>query len=67
MGNMVVLILMNTHKIEPVILLCTWLEEFDFSICKCSEKTLIPDIAHAIESELRVALLQQNRLDLNIV
>ena len=38
---------MDTYKIEPISFLCTWLEEFDLSICEGPIKTLIPHIADA--------------------
>lgn len=62
-----ILILMDAHQIEPILLLCAWLEEFDLAIAKCPEQTLIPYIAHAVQSELGLSFLQQDRLDHNIV
>lgn len=61
------LILMDTHKIEPVLLLCAWLEKFDFLISEGSEQPFVPDVAHTIQSKFSVSFLHQNRLDLDIV
>jgi len=39
---------MNTHEIEPVLLLGTWLIELDLSIPESSKQAFIPYITHAI-------------------
>lgn len=52
------LILMYAHDIKPVLLLCAWLKEFDFTVAERPEKTFISDIAHTIQSQLCLAFLQ---------
>lgn len=32
-----ILVLMNTHEVEPILLLHSWSEELDFLISKCPE------------------------------
>jgi len=62
---------MHAHQIEPVTFLYTWkitrLEELHVSITEGSEEAFISDIAHAIECKLSTPLLQQYRLDLDLV
>lgn len=61
------LILMNAHQIEPVLLLCTRLKKLDLSVSKGSKQAFISNIAHTIQGKLRLALLQQDWLDDNII
>lgn len=42
------LVLMYAHEIEPILFLSSWLKEFDLSVTECPEKTLIPNVTHAI-------------------
>ena len=58
---------MYAHEIEPVLFLSPWLVEFDLPITKSSEKTLIPDVAHAIEGQLCISFLYKHRLYLDII
>lgn len=51
------LILMYAHQIEPIQLLHTRLKEFDTTIAERPVQPLIPNIAHTIQSELRLPLL----------
>ena len=52
------LVLMDTHEVEPVVLLPAGLEEFDFVVTKCPEQSLISNIAHTIQSKFGLAFLQ---------
>ena len=61
------LILVNTHEIEPIMFLCAWLVELGISILEGPVEPFIPHIAHAIKGQLGVSFLQQYRLDLNLV
>ncbi len=58
---------MDTDQIEPVLLLCTWLKELDFSSFEGLVQPLIPHVAYTIESKLRVSLLQKYGLDLKVI
>lgn len=46
------LVLVNTHQVEPVRLLLTRLEELHFAIAECSKKPFISDITQSIQSQL---------------
>lgn len=61
------LILVYAHEVEPVVFLCCRLEELDLAVTECPEKSFIPDIAHAVQGQLRVSFLQQYWLDLDVV
>lgn len=58
---------MDAHQVEPVLLLHARPEELDFAITKRAKQSFVPHIAHAVQRELRATLLQQHRLDENIV
>lgn len=62
-----ILVLMNAHQIEPILLLCARLKKLDLSISKSSKQALISNIAHAVQGEFRLSLLQQDWLDDNVV
>ena len=64
---MYLLVLVYTHEIEPIVLLHTWLKEFDLAISKSPKQSLIPDITHAVQSKLCISFLEQNRLYLYVV
>ena len=51
------LVLMDTDEIEPILFLCTWLKELDLSIFEGVVEPLVPHIAYAIQSQLRVPFL----------
>ena len=61
------LILMYTHKVEPIALLRAGLEEFDLAISESSKETLVTNVAHTIQSEFGAALLKKYRLDSNLI
>lgn len=61
------LILMNTHKIEPITLLCTRLEELDLAVSESPEKAFITNVAHTIQSKLGATFLKKYRLDSDFV
>ena len=44
-----ILILVDAHEVEPVLLLCSRLIELDLAISKCPEQAFISNIAHAIQ------------------
>ena len=48
LGRQDLLILMDTDKIEPILFLCAWLEEFDISSFKGSMEPLISHVTQAI-------------------
>jgi len=58
---------MNAHKVEPVLLLSAWPEKLYFPISEGSIQPLVPHVAHAIQCKLSLSLLQQHRLDLNVI
>ena len=58
---------MDAHQVEPILLLGPWLVELDFLIPKRSKEPLVSDVAHAVEGKLRLPLLDQHRLHLNVV
>lgn len=58
---------MNAHEIEPVLLLCAGPEKLYFPISEGSVQPLIPHIAHTVQCKLSVSLLQQHRLDLDVI
>ena len=58
---------MYTHEIEPIIFLSSWLVELDLSVTEGPKKTLVPDVAHAIQGQLCISLLYEHRLDLNVI
>src|SRR5579863_4573731 len=64
---MSMMILMNCHHVEPISLLDPRFEELDFAIPKCPKKTLVSDIAHSVQCQLSLTLLQQDWLHLYIV
>jgi hypothetical protein len=58
---------MNTHEIEPIVLLCARLEELDLAIPEGSEEAFITDVAHSVQRELCATLLKKYRLDSDFV
>ena len=54
------LVLMDAHKVEPVMLLSTSLEKLKLPISESSEQPFISDIAHSVESKFGLSLLKQN-------
>ena len=62
-----VLILMNAHQVEPILLLRTRSKELDLPVPERSEKSLISYITHTIQCQLGLPLLQQHRLYDDIV
>lgn len=62
-----VLVLVDAHEVEPILLLRARPIELDLSITKGAKEPLIPNIAHPIQSKLGSTFLQQNGLDKNIV
>jgi hypothetical protein len=42
---------MDAHKVEPFIFVSSWLEELDAAFPEISKHTLVPNVAHAVESE----------------
>lgn len=61
------LVLMHTHQVEPFIRLHLWTKELDLAITKCAEKTLVPDIGHAVQRQLGGTLLEENWGNDNVV
>lgn len=61
------LVLVHAHQIKPIVLLRSRLVEFDFAIAECAIQSFIADIAHAVKRKLCPALLQQHRLDGNVI
>lgn len=53
-----ILVLMNAHQIEPILLLCSRLKKLDLSISKSSKQALISNIAHTVQGEFCFSLLQ---------
>lgn len=51
------LILVNTHQVEPILLLSSRLEELYFTITKCSKQSLIPHITHTVKSQFGLTFL----------
>ena len=43
-------ILMDAQEIEPIVLLYTWLENFDILLAECAMHALVAHITQAIES-----------------
>lgn len=64
---MYLLILVDTHKVEPFIFVCAGLEEFHIALPEVPKHTLIANVTHAIEGELGSALLQQDWFDRHLV
>jgi hypothetical protein len=62
-----VLVLMNSHEIEPIIRLHIWPKELDLAIPKGPKEPLVSHIAHPIQRQLGVSLLQQHRFDGDVV
>ena len=58
---------MHGYQIEPVTLLGTGLKELHFAISEGSEDSLIPHMAHSVKGELRVAFLQQDGFNHDVV
>ena len=58
---------MNTHNVEPFVLLRPWLEKLDVAIPEVTEQALVADVAHAVQRKFGVALLQQDWFDSDIV
>ena len=48
---------MDGYQIEPVLFLCTWLEELDLSGLKGLIKSFISHVAKTIESKLCISFL----------
>ena len=61
------LILVDTHEVEPVLLLHPGLVKFDFPISEGPKQALVPNVAHAIQCELRISFLKQYRFNLDII
>jgi hypothetical protein len=61
------LVLMNTHKVEPVVLDLTGFEELDLFISECSIESFITNIAHTVQCKLCPAFLKKNGSDFDVV
>jgi len=57
----------DTHEVEPILLLCTRLVKLNLAVSEGSKQTFISNIAHAVQRKFRMTLLQQNRLYLDVV
>ncbi len=58
---------MHTHDIEPIRGLSRRTKKFDFAISERPKKSLVADVAHAIECELSTPLLKQEGLNFDVV
>ena len=58
---------MDAHQVEPVVLLCTRLKELNLAISECPKKSLVSDVAHAVQCKLSLALLEKDGLDDDVV
>ncbi len=61
------LVLVDTHEVEPILLLCTRLVKLNLAVSEGSEQTFVSNVAHAIQSKFGLPLLQQDRLHLDVV
>jgi len=62
-----VVVLVEGEQIEKVALLLAGAEELDLVIAKGPKHSLVPDVAQAEQGELGASLLQEDRLDLDVV
>lgn len=66
-GCDIILILVDTAQVEPILLLGARPKESGLAVHKGSVKPFITDIAHSVKRQFGASLLQQDRLDDNVV
>lgn len=60
-------ILMHGQEVKEFASCGGWSVECDFLVSKRAEKTFIANITEAIQGQLGLSLLQQHRLDMNVM